>query len=78
MGEHCLQKCDCLSGMVLRGQAVDRYVHRSAGRVGDVGDEFPVLSLDFVDIAAAVHVDGAAGCWIASGGDGIDREIIDG
>jgi hypothetical protein len=77
--KHGLQKGDRLFCVVLGGQAIDRYLYCPPGRVGDIGDEFPMLAVDFVDVAAAVHVDGTArpGCWAALGGDRIDGEIVD-
>ena len=43
--------------MVAGSQSVDRY--RASELCGEVGDEFPVCGLDFVDVGANVHATGS-------------------
>jgi hypothetical protein len=47
-----------VSGMVAGSQSVDRYNDRAPELCGEVGDEFPVCGLDFVDVGANVHATG--------------------
>ena len=44
--------------MVAGSQSVDRYNDRAPELCGEVGDEFPVCGLDFVDVGANVHATG--------------------
>ena len=46
---------ECVSGTVAGSQSVDRY--RAPELCGEVGDEFPVCGLDFVDVGATVQID---------------------
>ena len=48
---------ECVSGMVAGSQSVDRYNDRAPELCGEVGDEFPVCGLDFVDVGATVQID---------------------
>src|SRR6185503_20539623 len=47
-----------VSGMVAGSQSVDRYNDRAPELCGEVGDEFPVCGLYFVDVGANVHATG--------------------